>query len=305
MTRTLAVLGVAVTGSSAVVPVSLPIPQETAPPATRTVYVTVTDRNGAPVADLAADDFAVKEGGKTVQIVQAVIATNPLQIALIVDDNGTGLFRASLARFVQRMDGHAQMALSSVVGQTLKIVDYTARIDALHNGLATLNARPGTPDGGQLLEGISEAAIELHRREAPRPVIIALTVGGEEHSTATAHHVLDQLRRSGAILYVFSVANSALRSTVAVQRPSALLQENLNLQKVLGDGPKQSGGRHMEIVATAGTLLDLQHIATELLQQYRVSYTLPAGVKASDRIAVSVTRKDLMVRAPTRIPTGS
>jgi hypothetical protein len=269
--------------------------------AARIVYVTVTDKNGVPASDLTAADFAVKEGGKTTDVLQATIATDQMHIALIVDDNGTGLFRAPLARFVQRMDGHAQMALSSVVGQTMKVVDYTTRIDALNHGLATLNARPGTPDGGQLLEGIAEAAIDLRRKEAQRPVIIALTVGGEEHSTATADHVLDQLRRSGASLHVFSVISSALRSTVAVQRPSALLQENLNLQKVLGDGPKQSGGRHMEIAPTAGTLIDLQHLASELLQQYRVSYTLPAGVKPSDRLAVSVTRKGLSVRAPTRI----
>ena len=268
----------------------------------RKVYVTVTDKNGLPITDLTAADFAVKEGGKATQVTQAAVATDPMQIAMIVDDNGTGLFRAPLARFVQRMDGRAQMAISSVVGQTQKIVDYTTRLDALNHGIATLNARPGTPDGGQLLEGISEAAIELRRKEAIRPVIIALTVGGEEHSTATGDHVLDQLRQSGAMLYVFSVVSSALRSTVAVQRPSALLQENLNLQKVLGDGPKQSGGRHLEIVPTAGNLLDLQSLASELIQQYRVSYTLAPGAKRSDRVAVSVARKGVSVRAPTRIP---
>ena len=75
------------------------------------------------------------------------------------------------------------MALSSVVGQTMKVVDYTTRLDALNNGLATLNARPGTPDGGQLLEGIAEAAIDLRRKEAMRPVIIALTVAAK-----TARH---------------------------------------------------------------------------------------------------------------------
>lgn len=267
----------------------------------RTVYVTVTDRNGVPVGNLTAADFAVKEGGKTAQVLQAALATEPLQIALIVDDNGTGLFRAALARFVQRMDGHAAMALSSVVGQTMKLVDYTTSIPALNQGLATLNARPGTPDGGQLLEGIAEAAQELDRREARRPVIIALTVGGEEHSTANADHVLDQLRKSGAILHVFSVISSALRSTVAAQRPSALLQENLNLQRVLGDGPRQSGGRHMEIAPAAGRLDDLQLLASELLQQYRVSYALPAGARPSERLAVSVARKGLSVRAPTRI----
>src|SRR5687767_3340373 len=82
----------------------------------RSVYVTVTDKNGAPVIDLTGGDFAVKEGGKSVDDIRAVMASEQMQIALIVDDNGTGLFRAPLARFVQRLDGRAQMSLSSVVG---------------------------------------------------------------------------------------------------------------------------------------------------------------------------------------------
>ena len=61
------------------------------------------------------------------------------------------------------MDGRAVMSLSSVVGQTMKLVDYTPNVDAIMQGIATLNARPGTPDGGQLLEGISEAALELRK----------------------------------------------------------------------------------------------------------------------------------------------
>jgi hypothetical protein len=296
MTRRLAVVGVSVTLITAPPAAAPQLPEPT-----RVVYVTVTDGNGIPVDDLTAADFTVKEGGKTVRVTEAATARDPLQIALIVDDNGTGMFRVPLLRFVQRMEGRAAMSLSSVTGQTMRIVDYTGDVVELAAGLATLNARPGTPDGGQLLEGIAEAAVDLTRREARRPVIIALTVGGEEHSTATADHVLDQLRRSGAMLYVFSVVGSALRPTVAVTRPSALLQENMNLQKVLGDGPRQSGGRLVEIVPAAGKLADLPALASELLHQYRVSYTLPPGVRPSDRLAVSVTKKGLSVRAPTRI----
>ena len=33
-----------------------------------------------------------------------------MQIALIVDDNGTGLFRAPLYRFVQRLQGKAEFS---------------------------------------------------------------------------------------------------------------------------------------------------------------------------------------------------
>jgi len=274
-----------------------------APADARTIYVTVTDKAGTPVEDLTAADFEIKEGGKTVDIAEAGIAKNPLQIALIVDDNGTGLFRSPLARFVQRMDGHAVMSLSSVTGQTMRVVDYTQNAEAIMQGLATLNARPGTPDGGQLLEGISEAAIELKKREAERPIIIALTVGGEEHSTVNSDHVLDQLRKSGAILHVFSVERSALRSTVNAANPRDLLQENMHLNRVLGDGPKQSGGRHQSIVASTGFIMGLQSLAAELTTQYRIRYTLPAGAKKSERLNISIKRKNTVVRAPSKLPT--
>jgi hypothetical protein len=269
----------------------------------RTVYISVTDRNGVPVDTLLASDLEIREGGKLATVQSADRASEPMQIDLIVDDNGTGLFRASLARFVQRMEGRAIMALRSVVGQTMKLVEFTPNVDALLTAIATLNARPGTPDGGQLLEGISEAALELHKVEAKRPIIIALTVGGEEHSTVNSDLVLNQLRKSGAALYVFSVANSALRPTIVAQTPKDLLQENMHLYRVLGDGPKQSGGRHQQIVASTGVLLGLQHLASELTLQYRVTYTLPAGAKRSEKLDVSVRRKDIVVRAPAKLPT--
>ena len=300
MNRRLPALGLAVMVSCGVVAAR----QKQEPPsASRTVYISATDKNGAPVEDLAGPDFEIKEGGKAVDIVDAGLARTPLQIALIVDDNGTGLFRSALARFVQRMQGHATMSLRSVMGQTMKLVDYTPDVERLFHGIATLNARPGTPDGGQLLEGISEAALELHKVEAKRPIIIALTVGGEEHSTVNSDLVLNQLRKSGAALYVFSVANSALRPTVVAQTPKDLLQENMHLYRVLGDGPKQSGGRHQQIVASTGVLLGLQHLASELTLQYRVTYTLPAGAKRSEKLDVSVRRKDIVVRAPAKLPT--
>jgi hypothetical protein len=269
----------------------------------RTVYITVTDRSGVPVDNLLASDLEIKEGGKLATIESAGRTSEPLQIDMIVDDNGTGLFRASLARFVQRMEGRAVMALRSVVGQTMKLVEFTPNVDALLTAIATLNARPGTPDGGQLLEGISEAALELHKVEAKRPIIIALTVGGTEHSTVSSDFVLDQLRKSGAALHVFSVANSALRETVVAKLPRDLLQENMHLYRVLGDGPKQSGGRHQEIVATAGALVGLQNLASELTSQYRVTYTLPPGAKRSEKLDISVRRKDVVVRAPEKLPT--
>jgi VWFA-related protein len=270
-------------------------------PLTHTVYVSATDRNGASVLDLTGSDFAVKEGGKAREVLQAGPATRPMKIAILIDDNGTGIFRYGVGRFMQRLQGRAEFALSTVAGQHLKIVDYTANGQVLGDALAQLVARPGTADGGQLLEGIYETARDLERRKTDRAVIVVLTVGGEEHSSLPAHHVLDQLRKSGAALHVVSVSSSALRSMAAVDRPSALLGENLNLNEVLGDGPKQSGGVRGEIVATAGLVAGLQQLAETLLTQYAVEYTRPEGAKA-DKLSVSVKRPGISVRAPVRVP---
>jgi hypothetical protein len=50
-------------------------------------------------------------------------------------------------------------------------------------------------------------------------------------------------------------------------------------------------------------LLGLQNLASELTSQYRVIYTLPAGVKRSEKLDVSVRRRDIVVRAPEKLPT--
>jgi VWFA-related protein len=274
----------------------------TTEPLTRRVYVAALDANGAPIADLTAADFLVKEGGKTREITRAEPAKGLLQIAILVDDNGTGLFRVAVARFIEALFGRAEFSISTVSGQTFKLVDFTRSNDALSRAIAELAARPGNPDGGQLLDGILETAQDLLKRKAPRPIILALTVGGEEHTPTPVRHALDQLRRSGAALHVVSVVGSRLRPNATVTKPSDLLNENLSLGELLGDGPKRSGGHHEEIAALAGVETGLRALAESLKQQYVIEYTLPDGVKPSDRLSVTVKRKGVTLRAPTAIP---
>jgi VWFA-related protein len=268
---------------------------------TRTVYVTVLDKNDVPVTDLGPGDFVVKEGGKTRDVVDAGMANVPLRIALLIDDNGTGIFRYGVVKFIERLQGRAEFALSTVTGQNQKLVDYTADVNLLTAAIGQLTARPATNDGGQLLEGIFETAKDFQKRQARRPVIVVLTVGGEEHSTLPAHHVLEELQKSGAALHVVAVNSAALRAMATVSRPGALLEENLNLSEVLGDGPKQSGGKREEIVASPGVVAGLQQLAEALRNQYAVSFSRVEPPKSSDKLSVSVKRSGLTVRAPMKL----
>ncbi len=270
---------------------------------TRTVYVSVLDKGGVPVTDLSADDFVVKEGGKDREIVGAGMTTIPLRIALVVDDNGTGIFRYGVAKFIERLQGRAEFALSTVQGQHQKLVDYTGNVERLSIALGQLTARPATNDGGQLLEGIFETAKDFQKRRATRPIIVVLTVGGEEHSTLPAHHVLEELEKSGAALNVIAINSSTIRAMATVSKPSALLESNLNLSEVLGDGPKQSGGKREEIVASAGLVPGLQELAEALRNQYAISFSRPDKPKEIEKLSISVKRSGLTVRAPTKLRT--
>lgn len=269
---------------------------------TRRVYFNAFDRNGAVVIDLTAPEVTVKEGGKNREVASLRPATEPLQIAILVDDNGTGLFRVAVARFIEGLLGRAEFSVITVNGQPQKLTPFTGNSDVLREAINRIIARPGSPDGGQLLSGIHESALDFERRKVERPVILALTVGGEEHTPLPPHHVLDQLRKSGAALHVVSVLGSTQRTTAPANRASDLLNENLGLNEILGDGPKRSGGHREEIPAIAGALTGLQQLAEALKRQYVVEYTLPEGVKASDRFSIATRRKDVTLRAPTYIP---
>jgi hypothetical protein len=71
---------------------------------------------------------------------------------------------------------------------------------------------------------------------------------------------------------------------------------------VLGDGPKQSGGRRRDVIATQALLTDLQEIATELKAQYAITYLRPPDRNPPQKIQVSVQRRGVTVIAPTRAP---
>ena len=73
-------------------------------------------------------------------------------------------------------------------------------------------------------------------------------------------------------------------------------------EQVLGDGPKQSGGRRIEVNVTAGIPKALQQVADDLLAQYAVSYVLPDGVKPNKRFQISTKKRGVSLRAPSTIP---
>ena len=278
-------------------------------PRVNVVYVSATDKSGVPATDLIASDFVLKEGGDIREIVKVQRATAPLHIALIIDDSGTGIFRFAVANFVDQLLGKAQFAIKRVVGQVQTLVDYTADLERLRQAVSSLKVMTETPKGGQVVEGIFEASREMQRRAVERPVIVVFTDTTEEYSTLPAAHVLNQLQESGAVLYVISIAKMVQgtlpNSGVVPDKPSDLLDKQVDINQVLGDGPKQSGGRRAEIIGTAGSIPVLQQIGEELNHQYVITYIVPAGEKPNQKLSITAKRKGITVRGPSRSASGT
>jgi len=250
----------------------------------RRVFFSAVDQKGAAVTDLTSEEMTVKEGGKDQRVATLRPATGNFQVSILVDDGGQGSFQAGVSHFISRTFGHAEYAISMLNPQPLKLVDYTGDGSALQVAVGKLIQRGRLQqDGLQMIEAVSWAAKELMGRKAPRPVILALTNGGEPGSSEVADFILRDLKDSGASLHVVYV-------------------NGLQLGKVLNEGPKYSGGILQNAVSNATVNDALTRIASALLNQYELTYTLPDGTKANDRLQLQTTRKGVTLIAPQRIP---
>ena len=281
MTRWIAVFVVASTVTLAGGATGERKPAET----TRQVYISATDASGAPVADLTAADVAVKEDGKERPVASLHPATAPMHVAILVEDAGVGAFQSGVAQFLQRSIGHGQFSITVLTPQATLVVDFTDDVAALRDALGRLGPRGRVQgDGDQMLDAIARAAKSLQQRKAERPIILALTGTGGQPQSIEPNDVLTTVRSSRAQLNVLFVTGA-------------------EVGMVLGDGPGQSGGRIEQVGSTPVIAAALIRIADRLQRQYLLTYTLPDGVKPSERLSVSTSRKGITLTAPSRIAT--
>jgi hypothetical protein len=276
---------------------------------TRVIYLSAFDDRGSMVPDLQPADIMVKAGGKLLEVIRVEPSAAPLRIAVIVSDAGTGGFQQGIASFVQRLIDRAEFGLVSVLTQPEVVTNFSSDAVLLREGVRRLGVR-GRQDGAQVMEAIQDATKGVVS-EGWRPIILVLRVGVEGTTPLDGAEVRARLRRSGAVLYVISTASAARRPPSSARTGISSEQAQLhddeiaasrrNLAEVLGDGARESGGRHDEIVATTSVSPALERIADELLNQYAVTCAVPQGVKANEKLSVTVTRKGMKIQAPARL----
>jgi hypothetical protein len=275
----------------------------------RIIHFSAFDDKGRAVTDLQPADLAVRAGGKPLEVIRVEPAQTPLRVSVIVSDAGTGGFQQAVATFIQMVRERAEIELISLLTQPEVITNFSSDPAVLREGVRRLGVR-GRQHGAQLMEAIQDATKGVVA-EGRRPVILVLRVGVEGTTPLVGSEVRERLRRSGALLYVVSTASAQRPPPTSARQGISAEQAQLqddevalsrrNLAEVLGDGARESGGRHDEIVSTTSVSPAVGRIADDLLNQYAVTCALPPGVKVNDKLSIASARRGVKIQAPARL----
>lgn len=257
----------------------------------RSIYTSVLDENGAPVTALTASDFVVRENGVAREILDVKRATDPLQIAVLVDTSEAirphlNDLRMALRTFFRGVNGSQEIALYEFGERPALLADYSRDPVRQEAAVGQVFARSGT--GGYLLDAIIEAAQGLRKREGRRPVIVVITTEGPEFSDRYHQIVLDEVRKTGAALHSF-----------IFDRPATPLFDSARWERefALAKGARETGGRREHLLTSMALSDRLRDLAVELRNQYQIVYSRPESLIAPDKLEISVRRPGLTVRA--------
>jgi hypothetical protein len=281
---------------------------------TRTVHVAVTDKDATSViTDMRAEEFAIKYAGKAASITDVKMSTMPVRVSLVIADRGTGMFQAGVLNFVNALLGKGEFAITGVVAQPERFADYSSDVSVLKPAIISLQRRSANQGGAQIVEAILTAAKDV-AKEGFRPVIMVMRAGGEAPTPLRSDAVREELRKSGTLLY--AISRTGTQSMGGGQSPmgpvtaagvsqanaeSEIREGQLTLGTILGEGSKDSGGRHVQTVAPSIEGL-VKEMAAEIGSRYEITYTIPQAGRPNDKLEVSTKRKGVVVLAPTRVP---
>lgn len=259
----------------------------------RSMYVSVLDKNEKPVPSLQPEDLIVREDGQAREILRIVPATDPLQVVLLVDNSQVATpriqrIREALTAFINKVaNGTNEVAMVTLADRPTLRVDATKDAKTLlKKGVDGLFAQQGS--GMYLLDGINDSAKGFKKKEAARPVMVAVITEGIEFSQPHYEAVLDSLKNTGTMFYAL----------VMTEGPEAdpSNEEVRSRNIVLDRGTRETGGRRETIITDMSLQAELQNVADELLHQFKVTYARPDRLIPPEKVTVEAKSADLTAR---------
>jgi hypothetical protein len=257
----------------------------------RSMYVSALDDAGAPVTGLGPSDFLVREDNVAREVLRTGPADEPMQIAILVDNsqaarNYISDIRNGVEGFVTDMTNGTknELSITALAERPTSLASPSGDRAQLMKGVYRIFEQRGS--GMYLLDGLIEISKGFSKREARRPVVVAIVTEGPEFSSRRYEDVLKPVRDAGATLHV-----------LVLGPPSNDISEDArNRSAVLDEGPRLTGGRRESLLASSALPGALKKLAAELNSQYRVTFARPQSLIPPEKTTVSAARPGFTAR---------
>jgi hypothetical protein len=272
-----------------------PLPRLAAQAIQKSLYVSVVNDAGQPVPDLGPTDFIVKEDNAAREVLDVREADEPMQIAMLVDTSqgargDIAHMRSALPAFVTALTApnesgrRNQIAIIGFGERPTVLAEYSSNPADLKKGIDRIWAQQGA--GAYFVDAVLEVVQAFKKREATRPVIVAIVTEGREYSYRQYDQVLDPLRESAAPLYALMLGSP--RSSISDDARSRNI--------VLDKGTMDTGGRRDQLLAPSALGPKLTQLAAQLLHQYKVTYARPQSLIPPEHVTVAAAKPGLTAR---------
>ena len=264
----------------------------------RTLFVSAVDRKGEPVEGLGPDAFVVREEGRRREVLRVSRATEPIDLALLVDNSQAvtddiTYIREALSKFVAAMGPDHRIALIGLAERPTVIVPYTTNRTQLATAIGRFFHMSGS--GMTLLDALYETSRGLRSRSGERAVFVPVVTDGVEFTNRYSKDIVRELREAGAAVHAVTIGRFLYSD------------EHSNRERtfVLDDAPKASGGQRISLLTPQVLPATMERLARELSAQYKVVYGRPESPYEWN-VEVTSGRPDLTVRGtPARGESGA
>jgi Ca-activated chloride channel family protein len=260
---------------------------------------TALDRNGRPVTDLKQSEVRILEDGRLQKIEHfAQAQDSPLRILFLADASSsmsaslkTTSTRMALVQLLASLGPQDQAALAAFDHKYWGVVQFTTDRKKIEQAYAEIEPYSSTA----LHDALDKAAHDLASHGEGRRAVIVLTDGIDTASSKTADEVIARSKALDVPIYAMSVVSPI--DDPASDRYSGNRQADATKgAEILTRYAEMSGGRAFTVSDFRGLKQAADRIVGELKNQYRLGYDPPPGPPGFRRIAVTSTRKGVVIK---------
>ena len=264
----------------------------------RALFVSAVDKDGEPVTGLGPDAFVVREDGVRREVLRVSRATEPIDIAILVDDSAASegvipRVREGLKSFITAMSRGNQIAIIGLADRPTILANYTSNTKLLQDAIGLL--WPRTRAGSTFMDALYEVSRGLETRETPRAVIIPVITDGGDFAYRQYEQVMPEVKKAEVAIHAVTVGDFN----------SIDHEEVRNRGRVLAEGTKGTGGQRVNLLTPMAVQSSLERLARELSSQYKVVYGRPDSLIPPEKIDVSARRPELTMRGILERGTGT